>query len=98
MSYWLKSQPLSTYPDASGCHLEAFRHPVSLEARDESCSEEGPQAQASTSAQLNNPGGFKGASLCASKAFYQWEPSWLPTIRCLHEDLFFLHLLCFKLI
>lgn len=51
-------------------------------------SEEWPRAQASTTTQLHNPGCFKGASLCASKAFYEWEPSWLPTIGCLHKDLF----------
>lgn len=44
--------------------------PFSLEAEDETCSEEWPQAKASMNAQLNNPSCFKGSSLCASKAFY----------------------------
>ncbi|CAB1422743.1 unnamed protein product [Pleuronectes platessa] len=79
----------AVFVDRTVVTWKLFRQPpLTLEARDESCSEEWPRAQASTNAQLNSPGCFKGASLWASKAFYEWEPSWLPTIGCLHTDLF----------
>lgn len=58
------------------CHLEAFRRPESLEAREESCSEERPWAQVSANVQLSNPRLLQGSPSFRFKSFLRTGTKW----------------------